>query len=107
MDNHELAKKIGVTEDKLARIMRGQEPMSIEFAYKCATALGVSVEQLLTIPDGSTLTELRNQYGLKVADLSSLTGIDNNVIEKIELGELPLTPDIMGKVDNALSLLDK
>jgi len=106
MDDRELAQKIGITEDKLKRIIRGQEPLSLEFVHKCATALGVSIDQLLTILGGSSVTEIRERYGLSISEFSQVSGIDKEVISKIETDEMPLTTEIMTQISTAMEQLD-
>ena len=46
----ELARRVGVTEEEIERLERGESTPSITKVSRIASALGVSVEELLTPP---------------------------------------------------------
>lgn len=119
LTQRELGAAAGVAWSMISKYESGQSMPRLKVLIRLAEALGVTTEELQTAPaknviriyDGfsSRLVELRSSRGMSRTRLAERSGIEADVIEKLELGEiLPLEEDVIAlstALDSPVSVL--
>jgi len=100
----DLAASSGCSESHVTKILSGRWNPSVPLAYRLASAVGITGDELLTQPQegASPIRQARQSAGIKVGELATAAGITPQHLNNIEAGRRRPSIGTLRKLADAL-----